>query len=77
MADVKRAKDQAVTEGLRLATVLFFTVLLDKEQATAEILQRVWREVEDLADSVAKGYVSVSDLAHVLREEYGVGVWQN
>lgn len=57
--------------------VLFFTVLLDKEQATAEILQRVWKEIEDLSDSVAQGYVSANDLAHVLKDEYGISVWNN
>ena len=49
-----------------------FTVLLDKEHATPEILQRVWAEVDNLADSVTKGRVSIADLICTLREEYGV-----
>ena len=49
-----------------------FTVRLDKEHATPEILQRVWAEVDNLADSVAQGRVSIADLICTLREEYGV-----
>ena len=53
---------------------IFFTVLLDKERADKETLQRVWGEVESLSDSVAKGYASISDLMRVLREEYEIRI---
>lgn len=75
MADVKRAKEQATSDGCRLALALFFTVLLDKEGMSAEDLQRIWKEVEYLSESVAEGRVNANDLVHVLKEEYGIGIW--
>ena len=53
---------------------IMFTVLLDKEGFTQEDLQRLWREVNDLSDSIAQGYVSAADLRNVLRREYEVYV---
>lgn len=73
-ADVKRAKDKATGDACRACMAIFFTVLLDKEQADKETLQRVWGEVESLSDSVAKGYASISDLMRVLREEYEIRI---
>lgn len=40
----------------------------------AEQLQRVWREVEALSESVRDGYVSAPDLIRVLRDEYGIDI---
>ena len=34
-------------------------------------LKRLWDEVEDLSDSIEKGYVSVRDLLVTLEEEIG------
>ena len=73
-ADVKRAKDKATSDACRACMSIFFTVLLDKERADKETLQRVWGEVESLSDSVAKGYASISDLMRVLREEYEIRI---
>lgn len=71
-ADVDRAKRETMAQSCRYAWAIMFTVLMDKEHATPEILQRVWAEVDNLADSVAKGRVSIADLICTLREEYGV-----
>lgn len=71
-ADVNRARDQAVADAVHLCMAVFFTVLLDKEGADKEILHRVWDEVNDLSDSINKGYVTEADLKRVLREEYDI-----
>ncbi|MBQ2486747.1 MAG: hypothetical protein II517_00220 [Ruminococcus sp.] len=71
-ADVERAREQAVKEAVKCSMAIFFTVLLDKEGADAEILKRVWREVNDLSESVKEGYVSLNDLKTTLKEEYDV-----
>jgi hypothetical protein len=71
-ADVNRARDQAVADAVHLCMAVFFTVLLDKEQADKEILHRVWDEVNDLSDSINQGYVTEADLKRVLREEYDI-----
>lgn len=73
-ADVNRAKKDAQSEAISLAMTIMFTVLLDKEGFTQEDLQRLWREVNDLSDSIAQGYVSAADLRNVLRREYDVHV---
>ena len=71
-ADVERAKQSAVKEAVRYAWAIVFTVLMDKEHATPEILQRVWSEVDGLSDEIAEGRVSVADLIDVLKQEYGI-----
>lgn len=73
-ADVKRAKQDAQNKALSLAIVLFLTVMKDKENASNEDLHRIWKEIEDLSDSVAQGYVDLWDLKTVLREEYDIRV---
>lgn len=73
-ADVERAKKQAQTEAVSYAMAIFFTVLFDKHNATPEELQVFWKEVTELSDSISKGYVNISDLRHVLREEYGIDI---
>lgn len=73
-ADVKRAKREAQNEALSLSMVIFLTVMKDKEGATNEDLYRIWKETEDLSDSVVQGYVDLWDLRTVLREEYDIHV---
>ena len=73
-ADVERAKKAAQGEAISLAMTIMFTALLDKEGFAREDLQRLWREVNDLSDSIAQGYVSAADLRNVLRREYNVYV---
>lgn len=73
-ADVKRAKREAQNEALSLSMVIFLTVMKDKEGATNEDLYRIWKEIEDLSDSVVHGYVDLWDLKTVLEKEYNIHV---
>lgn len=73
-ADVAKAKREATDNAVRLAWSIFFTVLSDKEGYQLEDLQRVWKEIEDLSDSIAKGYCTVRDLRQILREEVGADI---
>ena len=74
MATVNRVKEETKDQAVSLAIALFLTVMCDKFGFDAEQLQRVWAEVNDLSDSVVKGYVNVQDLKQVLREEYGIEI---
>ena len=74
MADVNRAVEQATNDALAASAAIFLTVLCDKESADAEIIQRVWQEIQELSQSIIDGYVSVSDLRDTLRKEYGVDI---
>lgn len=73
-ADVSKAKREATDNAVRLARSIFFTVLSDKEGYQLEDLKRVWKEIEDLSDSIAKGYCTVKDLRQILREEVGADI---
>lgn len=73
-ADVERAKKQASNEAVKLAWSILFYALADKKGMTAEELQDIWRRVDDVSDSVVKGYVKVTDLRDVLRKEYGINI---
>ena len=71
-ADVQRAKQKGQEEAVKLAWSILFTVLRDKEGYSIDDLRRAWSEVEDLSDSIAKGYCTVADLRDILRTEEGV-----
>jgi hypothetical protein len=70
-ADVNRAKDFAMREAANYATAIMLSVLLDKFNAK-DYISDVWREVNKLAESIVEGRVSVADLQHTLKEEYGI-----
>ena len=71
-ADVRKAKDAAVSIAIDAAWAIFFTVLRDKEGMENNQLRRIWDCVNDLSDSIAQGYVSVNDLMMTLKEEAGL-----
>lgn len=73
-ADVQRAKQKGQEEAIKLAWSILFTVLRDKEGYDLDGLQRVWKEVDDLSDSIAKGYCTVTDLRDVLKQEIGANI---
>ena len=72
MADLEKAKKQAAEDALHAAYAIFFTVMWDKEGLEMDGMQRIWDEVNELSKSITEGYVSVSDLKHTLKTEYGI-----
>lgn len=74
MCSAPKTPPRRTPAACRVTLAIFLTVLLDKEGMDAEQLQRVWREVEALSESVRDGYVSVPDLTRVLREEYEIDI---
>ena len=74
MVDVNRAVQRATNDALETSASIFLTILCDKENANAEIIQRVWQEMQELSQSIIDGYVSVADLKDTLRKEYGVNI---
>ena len=73
-AMMKKMQDTITSEAINLAMALFLTVLLDKFGYEAEELKAVWNKVNDLSDSVAKGYVNINDLLEVLSSEYDIEI---
>lgn len=70
-ADVERARAQGRQQGVIDSAVIMFTVLRDKEGFETEDLQRLWREIGDLSDSIVQGYATISDMKDVLKQEIG------
>lgn len=71
-ADLQKAKNVAISEAVKVAYAIIFTVLRDKEDFTTAQLDKVWQEVNELSDSIVKGYVKIGDLLFVLKEEAGI-----
>ena len=67
---MKEISDKAITQSM----ARFLTVLLDKEGYDKAGLQRVWREVNELSDSITGRFVTVTDLIETLDDEYDIVV---
>ena len=73
-ADINKAKKETQTMAVNYVLAIFFTVMRDKEGYDNKQLSKLWKEVNDLSDSVAKGYVSIEDLINTLEEEAGIRI---
>jgi len=70
-ADVKRAWEKGVLDGVGNASAIFLTVLVDKFGG-ADHVKDVWLEINKLSEEVKERRVSVADLRRVLEEEYNI-----
>lgn len=73
-ADIEKAKRKGTEDATNFAIAIIFTALTDKIGWTKEQLQELWGHVNYLSDSVTKGYVTIPQLLHTLKEEYGVSI---
>ena len=71
-ADIIKAKKDAQSKAIDTAWAIFFTVMVDKEGYGKKRLNRIWKGVCDLSESISQGYVSVDDLMKVLEDEKGI-----
>lgn len=71
-ADLNKAKDIAMTSAIQASYAIVFTVLRDKHDWDIEQLNAIWQEINELSDSLAKGYVKIKDLLWVLDKEAGI-----
>ena len=72
IADVRRAADEAYLEAVRFVWAVCLYTLKDKHNASDEDIQTFWDELNDVADSIEKGYVNIADIRNVLKKEYGI-----
>ena len=72
--DVDAAWEKGVVAGVGYASAMFMNVLLDKFSVTSDQIQEIWREMGQLSESVLEGRVSIPDIKHMLKEEYGIEV---
>ena len=73
-ADVDRAWEKGVLDGVNNASAIFLTVLVDKFDYGEDMIRDVWTEINKLSEEIAERRVTIADLRAVLREEYGVEV---
>lgn len=71
-ADVLKRQAEAKRQGVIEAFVLFFSVLRDKEGFGPKRLRRVLDALNECADSIQNGYVTIQDLQTALKEEAGI-----
>jgi hypothetical protein len=71
-ADIIKAKREAQSTAINYAWAIFFTVMRDKERYGKKRLRRVWDAVNELSDSISKGYVNVKDLMQTLEKEANI-----
>lgn len=69
-ADIKKAKNEATDNAIKRVLCMFLYVLVDKHGAPKEDIQELAKELNYMADSIRKGYVTWKDIEHVLLEEY-------
>lgn len=72
VADVRRETAKAKDQAIQYAMAVFLFTMYDKEGWGRKRLRRVWDNVNDLSDSIAKGYVSIFDLTKALEDEAGI-----
>ncbi len=71
-ADLVKLRAEAKSQGVIEAFVIFFSALRDKEGFGPKRLRRVLDAMNDYADSIQNGYVTIQDLQDTLKEEAGI-----
>ena len=72
-ADVNKAFDEGVKQGVSNATAIFLTVMLDHFGA-ADQIKDIWEQICKLSEEIGENMVSLSDLRYVLLNEYDIMV---
>ena len=62
------------SKAIKLAYIIFLSVLCDKIGLTDEDLARAHQGCLDLSESIAKGYVNAEDLRRTLQKERGLNI---
>lgn len=70
-ADVDKAHNEGIAEGLSRGIDLLLYVVIDKHDAPMEDIQQFAAELNHAAGCVAEGYITWADIRQMLKE-YGV-----
>lgn len=68
-SELRKQRDKHRQEGILFVTVIFLSVMRDKFGYGHKRLSRIYKAMESLSESIAKGYVKLSELRQVLEEE--------
>ena len=70
-ADVDKAWEKGVMDGVHNASAMFMNVLLDKFNAQDYVVE-IWHHMEKLSEEVKEGRVKVPEIIKMLKEEYDI-----
>lgn len=59
-------------EAVEYAYVVMFTAMHDKHGYGVKRLNRLYNDINYIADSISRGYVNLQDLADELRDKMGI-----
>ena len=68
-SELRKQRDQHRQEGILFVTVIFMSVMRDKFGYGRKRLGRIYKAMEDVAESIQGGYVKLTDLQKALEEE--------
>ena len=69
--DVDRAFQRGQDQGIKLAIVIFLTVILDKYEGK-DYIESIWKDCNKLSEEIAEGRVNLRELMDVMKGEYNV-----
>ena len=70
-ADVDRAFYKGQDQGIKLAIVIFLSVILDKFNGE-DYIKEIWEHCNKLSEEIAEGRVNLRELMDVMVDEYGI-----
>ena len=70
-ADVDRAFYKGQDQGIKLAIVIFLSVILDKFNGQ-DYIKEIWDACNKLSEEISEGRVNLRDLMDVIRDEYSI-----
>lgn len=70
-ADVDRAFLKGQDQGIKLAIVIFLSVILDKFNGE-DYIKEIWEYCNKLSEEIAEGRVNLRELMDVMQDEYNV-----
>ncbi len=69
-----KIRRECVKETTRFMLIVLASVLTDKYGFGKVKVQQVMKSIIDRADSINQGYIDLSDLEQILKDEYGIEV---
>lgn len=72
--DVRKAKDEAMTEAVNIMAIIPLMILRDKYGFGTKRLVKWMRYFSESIDALFKKYVTVEDMARVIHKETGIDV---
>ena len=73
-SEIKKMKAQCTQDAIEAMMAIFLTVMHDKEGYGIARLKRLNKRLNDYAELVSEGYVSIKELKKALIDEMGIKI---